>query len=100
IVVGQFKGTVDFGGGNLTAVPSANGYADAFIAKYSGSTGAHLWSKRIGSSGQDCAYGVALDSNNNVVVVGAFMGTVDFGGTALSAAGGSPDIFVAKFGPS
>jgi len=99
IVVGSFRHTVDFGGGNLTSVPSAINGADLFIAKYSGSTGAHIWSKRMGSDGQDMANGVALDSNNNIVVVGTFMGTVDFGAGPMTSAGSS-DIFVAKFAPS
>ena len=38
---------------------------DAFIAKYS-STGAHVWSGRWGSTGEDKGAGVAIDELGNV----------------------------------
>lgn len=95
VVVGSFKNTVDFGGGNLRATPSAIQGADVFVAKYSGSTGSHIWSKRFGSDGNDRATSIAIDSANNVVVCGMFMGSVDFGGILLTNAG-SEDIFVVR----
>src|SRR6185369_10039985 len=79
IVAGSFEQTVDFGGGPLTSA----GSRDVFIAKYSGLTGAHVWSKRFGSVGDDYGYGVGADPDGNVVLAGAFAGTVDFGGGAL-----------------
>jgi len=94
IVVGQFDGTANFGGSDLTAVAN-----DIFIAKYS-PTGAHLWSKRFGSTGSDIAYGVATDAFGNIFVAGSFNNTVDFGnGIGLVSAGGS-DAFLAKYSPS
>lgn len=99
IVVGSFQKTVDFGGGSLTATPSANNGGDIFIAKYSGSSGVYLWSKRIGSDLDEGAISVAVDSTNNILVAGYFQGTVDFGGVTLTNAGSS-DIFVAKFASS
>ena len=56
----------------------------------------HLWSKRLGSTGEDTGHAVAVDSNGNVVVTGFFQGTVDFGGGGLTSAG-DLDSFVAKF---
>src|SRR3990170_6282915 len=47
LLTGSFQGTVNFGGGNLTSA----GLEDIFVAKYSGADGAHLWSKRFGSTG-------------------------------------------------
>jgi len=82
---------VDFGGGAL----SSAGSTDVFVAKYS-PTGAHLWSKRFGGSGLDGATAMAVDRSGNVIVAGYFNGTVDFGGGALTSAGGN-DIFVAKY---
>jgi hypothetical protein len=81
LLAGRFYGTVDFGGGSL----SSAGLGDIFVAKYSGSAGAHQWSKRLGAGGDDVAYGVAADSSGNVVVTGSFYGTVDFGGGGLVA---------------
>ena len=92
--VGSFTGTVDFGGGPLT---STAGY-DMFMAKYS-PAGAHLWSKSLGSTGNDYAYGVALDGSGNVLVTGYFSGTMDFGGGPLTIEG-SQDVFVAKYSPA
>jgi hypothetical protein len=92
IVTGFFWGVVDFGGGALTCA----GPYDIFVAKF-GSDGAHLWSKRFGDGNVQHANAVAVDASGSVIVTGDFKGTVDFGGGALTSAGGS-DIFVAKFG--
>ena len=70
IVTGQFQNTVDFGGGPLTST----GGRDIFVAKYSGATGAHLWSRRYGSYYDDEATAVAVDASNNVVITGQFQG--------------------------
>ena len=96
IAVGSLYNYVDFGSGLVT---SAGGY-DGFIAKYT-SGGALLWVKRLGGSGYDNAYGVAVDSQNNIIVAGVFQGSVDFGGSTISAAGGSldQDGFAAKYSP-
>ena len=98
IVVGSFKGTINFGGGPLTAYYSGFGAKtrDLFVAKYS-PTGAHLWSKSAGSFGDDIAYGAAVDAGGNVLVVGSFVGMVDFGGTTLASAADSADIFLVKY---
>jgi hypothetical protein len=90
IVMGSFEGTADFGGGAFTS----SGQRDVFVTKFS-STGAHIWSKRFGSTGDDVGYGVALDSAGDVVLSGKFQGSVAFGGTALTSAGGD-DIFLVK----
>ena len=94
VVTGSFIGTVGFGGGSLTSVGS--GFSDIFIAKYS-PTGSHLWSKRFGDTGNDRSADIAVDSNGNIVVTGAFVGAVDFGGGALTSVSGTNDIFVAKY---
>jgi hypothetical protein len=92
-VVGYFSGgTIDLGGGNRVGA----GGADIFLAKYSGTTGGHLWSKTIGANGSEIGKGVAIDANNNVIITGGFNGTVDFGGTLLTAPQGT-GIFVAKY---
>jgi hypothetical protein len=71
---------------------------DIFVAKYT-PAGALAWKHTIGSSGDDRAYGVALDSSGNVYVTGAFQKTVDFdpgGGTRNLTSAGGFDIFVLK----
>jgi Fibronectin type III domain/Beta-propeller repeat len=90
-VTGYMGASVDFGGGSLVSA----GGQDVFLVKYS-SAGAHLWSKRFGSTGADLGTGVATDSSGNVVVVGTFTGSINLGGGSLTSAGGR-DMFVAKF---
>ncbi len=91
-VMGYYQGTVNFGGGNLV---SAGSY-DIFVARYD-SAGVHQWSQRFGSTASDMGYDVAEDGSGNVLVTGNFVGTVNFGGGNLVSAGGSVDIFVAKY---
>jgi len=76
------------------------GGIDAFISKF-GTTGNHLFSKTLGSTGTDQLVAVAIDANDNIVLLGAFSGTVDFGGpTPLTSSDPSTDIFMAKFSPA
>src|SRR4029434_11182450 len=74
LITGNFQGTVDFGGGGLTRA----GLNDIFVAKFSGVDGAHIWSTRFGSTGDDFGNGIAVDGSGNVLVAGTFNGTVDF----------------------
>jgi PKD repeat protein len=93
VVTGSYGGTVDFGAG-----PVFSGGARAiFVAKY-GPTGTPLWSrvfKNAGYSVLPAGNGIAVDAAGNVVVTGAFVQTVDFGGGAMTSAGNS-DVFIAK----
>jgi hypothetical protein len=62
----------------------------------------HQWSKRFGdsASGPQGGNAVAIDAFGNVILLGAFVGTVDFGGGPLTNTSPSPfalDIFLAKF---
>lgn len=90
-VTGEFSQSVSFGG---PALSSAGG-TDVFIAKYS-PNGAHAWSRRGGGTNTDNPTSIAVDSAGNVVVVGAFFGTADFGGGNHISAGNN-DVFVAKY---
>jgi hypothetical protein len=90
IVTGKVSGTIHFGGDELK---SAGDY-DAFLAKLD-AEGNHLHSKRIGHIGTDQATAVAVDSDGNIFVTGAFQGTVDIGEQPETSAGGY-DMFIAK----
>lgn len=96
VVAGSVANYVDFGNGMTT---TSQGGLDVFVAKYAAATGAHLWSRRASGTGNEGAYAVAVDAAGDVLVVGHFQGTVDFGGGALAASGGSTDqdLFVAKY---
>lgn len=92
ILVGHASGPLDLGGGPL---PHDDSSPDYFVAKFDGS-GSHLWSKRYG--GISTATGlaaVAIDGSGNVLLAGYLTGTFDFGGGALTSAGGA-DILVVK----
>jgi hypothetical protein len=91
-LTGQFLGSINFGGPTLTSA----GFEDIFLAKLSGVSGGHVWSKRLGSSSApDAGYGVAVDGAGNVAITGFFAGLVDFGGGGIMAQ--VYDIFVAKY---
>jgi hypothetical protein len=89
-VTGSFMGSIDLGGGLMTSA----GSNDVLVAKYS-STGAHLWSKRIGNASDQQGRGIAVDAAGDVYVTGYFVGSLDFGGGALTSAG-SRDMFILK----
>src|SRR6185503_18881392 len=100
VSVGSFAGTVDLGNGPVTNVEgyNAGSGSDIFITKYN-AQGGLIWVKSMGSLGNDGAASVTIDSQDNIIVVGAFHGTVDFGGVSLTSAGGF-DIFAVKYSPS
>ncbi len=78
VVAGDFVGQVDFGGGVMTN----GGWYNAFVVKFD-SEGRHVWSHGYGETGLQSVSGLALDSDDNVVVTGYFDGIVDFGGGPL-----------------
>ena len=92
VVGGYFAGTVDFGAGPLTSA----GYNDGFVGKFTGASGAHVWSRRIGGTTIDSCTSVATDGQGNAIATGYFQGTVDMGNGPVTSAGGN-DIFLAKY---
>jgi len=90
VVIGDFSGTGNFGGTFLTSA----GSEDIFVAKLN-AAGSNLWSRRFGDTSLDSGVGIATDGQGSVIVTGSFAGTVNFGGSALTSAGGI-DIYVAK----
>jgi len=91
IITGAFAGSMDFGGGLLISV----GGSDIVIAKYD-ANGAHLWSRRLGSLGNDYGVDVAVDGAGGFAVTGLFSGAVNFGGATLTSVGAT-DVFLAKY---
>jgi hypothetical protein len=85
--------SVDLGGGPL----AADGKADVIVAKFTGATGAHVWSRRYGGTGNDSAYALTTDAQNNVFLAGSFDSTsLTFGSTTLSGSGSLPLGFMVK----
>lgn len=91
-LTGFFSGTVDFGGGALASA----GSRDVFVARFD-AAGNHVWSERFGDAGTQNGTGLAVDGSGSVVVVGFFVGSIDFGGGTLTSAG-LEDAYLAKLG--
>jgi hypothetical protein len=92
-VTGNFKGSINFGGGALSAAGVL--FVDVFLVKLT-PDGNHVWSQKFGDENVQNARGVAVDAGGNVIVAGYFQNTINFGGSALTSAG-LDDIFLAKF---
>jgi PKD repeat protein len=61
--------------------------------------GAFSWVKRYGGAASSAiGYSTVVDGAGNIIVVGAYWGAVNLGGSGLSSLGSS-DIFVAKYAP-
>jgi len=93
LVTGTMAGTVDFGGGPLTA----SGLSDLFVLKLD-SSGSYLQGANFGDVSAQEGGAIASDPAGNVLLTGAVFGSIDFGGGALVGAG--TDIFIAKLDPS
>jgi ELWxxDGT repeat protein len=97
-VTGLFSGTVNFDpGANVHNLASA-GNSDIFILKLD-SSGNFVWADRMGGTGADVAYGIAVDAGGCVYTTGSFNGVADFdpgAGTCNLTSAGSSDIFVSK----
>jgi hypothetical protein len=94
-ITGNFSPMADLGNGPH----STNGLHDMFVATYSASDGAPIWSKTFGGTGYDGAHAVALDAQGSLLVTGyfgLFGGPVDFGGGSVASQGGA-DVFLAKY---
>lgn len=96
VIAGRFSGTVNFGGGVLAAPDSMS---SGFLLKVADVNGAHLLSKRFGGSKNTSGAAIAVDSANNIFVIGDFLDTVDFGCTnQLTATQADiPDVFLVKY---
>ena len=76
-LAGTFNGVIDFDPGEGVApLTSAEGSADAFVAKL-GADGGYRWAKRIGGVGIDAASDVVADPAGGCIVVGTFTGVAD-----------------------
>jgi hypothetical protein len=102
IVVGEYMGGVDFGGGNSDlwfgsnqppfCVRSVDATTDAFVVKFN-ANGTTAWAKSSGSTFGDNAFGVGVDAANNVIATGVWQLQVDFG-AGLVWSNGSADIWI------
>lgn len=92
IAAGGFRGTATLGGASLV---SLGGGEDVFVARFRGTDGSHVWSKRHGGISSDGVRALATDGAR-VYVGGYFAGAANFGGDDLISAGDT-DAFVAAY---
>lgn len=90
-VGGTFAGTMDFGGGGLTAEDDQ----DAFIAMFT-SNGMYLWSARLGGTGAQTLTKLVRMLDGTLVAGGTFDEQLVAGTCTLTSAGGT-DGFVVSF---
>ncbi len=84
---------VGYTDGALPGQKSA-GWRDAFVRKYD-PNGKELWTRQFGSTEDDTAFGVAVDAQGNVLVVGETYNVLPAHKSA-----GRRDIFVRKYDPN
>ncbi len=99
---GNFIGTVDFDPGPGVQNLVSAGSSDIYISKIN-AAGQLVWAKRLGGTGGDYGYAIAVDASGNVYVTGYFWGTADFDpgpGTQHLTVAGLYDVFIAKLDAS
>ena len=114
IVTGLYNGQARIynAPGNLVFVTLNNvtASADVFIVKYIGTTGAATWVTKITGAGAlanaERGYGIAVDSNSNIIVTGIYTGTATIFNADTSTFGTLPnaglgiDAFIVKYDSS
>lgn len=94
LISGIFLNELVFGGQRF----SSRGMGDIFVASIA-RNGTANWVRQFGAGSDDNTYDLTADAAGNIYISGWFGGTVDFGGTRLTAKG-QLDAFVAKLSPS
>ncbi|KYG10443.1 hypothetical protein BE21_11940 [Sorangium cellulosum] len=95
LVAGNFSGGADLGGGAITGLRGDQ----AWVAKYSGKDGAHLWSRHFGAPEDhgmglgDKAQTLLVDERGDVLIAGQFAVGADLGEGPIGDTGGA---FLAK----
>jgi hypothetical protein len=96
-VSGYFNNIADFDPGAGTDSKTPAGAYDAFLTKIN-ADGTYGYTKAVGGTGDDYAYGVATDQDGNVYIAGYFSSaTADFDpGVGTDNYGGTDEIFLTR----
>lgn len=94
VVAGTFRGTVDFGWGEVGSTDPIDW--DLYVVKLSGLDGSYLWHHTYGPIRNQQVVGLALDGAGDVYLAGRFSGMVSFGGPVLTPVNNG-DILLAKY---
>lgn len=87
-VAGAYGQTATFGSLSVSG-------GDMFLAKYD-QNGNIIWLKSAKGTLKYAAYDLAIDSDNNLYILGTMNSTATFGGVGLTT-NGSNDVFIAKY---
>jgi hypothetical protein len=91
LIAGSFQGSLALDGVTLSSAADS----DAFVVKLD-RDGNAVWGKALGASQHAFGLGIAVDTDDELAVVGAFRGEVDLG---LNTQSFSDDAFVWKLAP-
>jgi hypothetical protein len=98
-ITGNYNDIVDFEPGPGVKEHISSGKSDAFLCKF-GSLGDFQWALTWGGENEDWVNGIAVDSNGDVYVIGAFKDSADFDpgpGVDEHNTHGIEDAFLSKF---
>ncbi len=102
-IAGYTTSTTNIASSGAYQTTYGGGSADIFIAKFD-LTGLRLWSTFYGGSGDDQAFGIVSDRNNNVIIIGTSASSTGMGTSGAiyqpAYGGGSLDAIIAKFNSS
>jgi len=100
-VGGYFMGSVDFDPGPGYDTHTSEGSNDAFVSRF-GPLGSYQGVRTWGGAYTDDCDAIAVDSSDNLYVVGAYQRVVDFDpgpGITYRLANGAGDAYLSKFDP-
>lgn len=92
VVTGTFGGSMTVDG----ATSNSAGGPDIFVMSVSPSNGSTQWFKTFGGTSLDIPRAVTIDTTGSVIVTGTFRGTINFGGSTLTAPSTADATFVTK----
>lgn len=84
VVIGTYRGTVDFGGQTLTVSELPEHIYDGFVAKYA-PDGALRWVHGVDADADVWLRALAVDSTGQIYVTGGFSGTIDLAGQSVTS---------------
>jgi len=76
-VCGNFRDSIDFDFSIGEDIKTSNGNDDIFVTKIN-NDGTYGWTKTFGGIKTDRVCSISIDSDDNVYIIGQFVGTIDF----------------------
>lgn len=99
VIVGQFRGSINFGGGNLTSLGCC--FEDFFVAKLD-AAGDFVWQRQFGDDDIDRVNDVTVTPGGEIVIAGQYQDQLSLGGgvNLPVTTAGDLNAFVAKLDAS